>query len=104
MMNPVSKNHLVLRNIEQWINYVINSPNGSLDYDYKQDICNFWDQTKYYVDLDRNNGATTSVAATAPELDKTTVDLQETTTGGGKHTGSAYLAVIFCLICKFLLA
>ena len=71
--------------IGPWVNYVIDAPEEKLDQFYKEEICNFWDSTKFYVDL-KNDDVTTSLTSTTSDISGT--DLSTTTKGLVEKTTS----------------
>jgi len=85
--------------IGPWVNKVIDAPEGKLDQYYKEDICDFWDSTKIYVDLDANN------VATIPVTDVTTEKpfLEETTSGSSNHIASLEFLITMCVHIVFIL-
>jgi len=79
-----------------WVNKVIDAPEGKLDQYYKEDICNFWDDTTFYVDLDAN-------VANSPAADVTTAKhLEKTTSGASGHIAPLGLLITMCVL-KMLL-
>jgi len=80
----------------QWINQKIYPPKGELDYNYKGDICDFWDDTKYYVDLDQNVGTTQS---TLVDFSTTLVqDNQDTTSGAVRFQQQKHLHYLLAIL------
>lgn len=83
---------------------VIDIPEGILDEDYKKEICDFWDETKYYVDLSQDGTTasppeetsfTTIEESTSSDLSTTTQGrLEETTSVASLNVLSGWLMVL----------
>lgn len=76
-----------------WLNMRLEPPKSRLEYNYNEDICDFWDSLNYYVVM--------------PEP-PTTVGLIESTTSGGKiHQAFAtllfFVILLFDILCLNLL-
>ena len=65
-----------------WSNYVIKPPTGDVDTKYKEEICNFWDDSKFYVNLD-------DVTTSAPA---------EETTSGAASTKMSCIVMLVCVV------
>ena len=92
-----------------WVNQVIDAPDGKLDQYYKEDICDFWDSTNFYMNV--NDDATTTmplettaITTTSYETIATTADDTAivTTTGGAVSHHLSVLLLVCALITKFL--
>jgi len=82
---------------ESWVNKVIDAPEGKLDQYYKEDICDFWDDTTFYVDLDANVAITLANDVTiAKRL------LEKTTSGASGHIVPGRLLITMYVLIMFL--
>jgi len=98
--------------IGPWVNYVIDAPEGKLDQYYKENICDFWDSTKFYVDLEEDDVMTSTVTSSTIATSSSTVHytsdstttkglLEEETTSSSALGYNAQLGLLITM-CAFL--
>lgn len=88
------------RDSGDWMNLVIDSPLLEPQSNYKEEICDFWDGTKYYVDMEQNTVTDTSTVT--GNIFTTLGDAEETTTGGANSLSISSIFLVLLVGFKLL--